>query len=193
MARRGPKPQPAAVKLAKGNPGRRPTGADPVENGEGPAKVTPPSWLKTDGLAVWKRLAPRLAALKLLTETDGETFGRYCRNFARWLKMQQRLDKEGEIYEIETASGKVRRADPAYVIGDRLERQLVAAEAVFGLNPAERQRIFAARADGAAAGLGDLFGQASAPQPAAPVRGKTKPSAPPPAEPARKGPVGFLQ
>ncbi len=48
------------------------------------------------------------------------------------------------------------RAHPATVIADRLERQLTTAEANFGLNPAERQRIFAARAAlGAAGGLFD--------------------------------------
>lgn len=190
MARRGPKPEPAAVKEAKGNPGRRKVGADPVDASKTSARVTAPAWLKDDGLAVWRRLAPRLSALKLLTETDAETFGRYCRNFARWLKMQARLDSEGEIYEIETASGLVRRADPAFLIGDRLERQLVSAEAVFGLNPAERQRIYAARAAGATAGV-DLFGNPTAPQKS---RGKGKAKAPAsPADPARKSPVGFLQ
>lgn len=180
MGRRGPKPEPAAVKEAKGNPGRRAVGADPAPTDEGKAKVAAPAWLKTDGLVVWQRLAPRLAALKLLTPTDAETFARYCKNFARWLKMQKRLDEMGEIYEIETASGTVRRADPAFVIGDRLERQLVSAEALFGLNPAERQRIFAARAT-KAPGEVDLFGRQPPAQPPAPK------------EPARKGAVGFLQ
>ncbi|TIU44697.1 MAG: P27 family phage terminase small subunit, partial [Mesorhizobium sp.] len=68
-------------------------------------------------LDVWNRLAPRVIGMKLLFPIDAETFGRYCRNFARWLKMQQRLDEMGEIYEIETASGKVRRADPSFIIG----------------------------------------------------------------------------
>lgn len=192
MARRGPKPQPAAVKVAKGNPSRRKVGTDPVEaTAKASARVTAPAWLKEDGLAVWKRLAPRLTSLKLLTETDAETFGRYCRNFARWLKMQKRLDEHGEIYEIETASGVVRRADPAFLIGDRIERQLVSAEAMFGLNPAERQRIYAARAAGATAVV-DLFGNPS--NPATPRRGKGAAKAPQSqAEPAGKSPVGFLQ
>ena len=159
MGRRGPKPEPAAVKVAKGNPGRRPIGTDasvassPIEAA---AMVSPPSWLEDGkGLEVWKRLAPRLAQMKLLGSIDVETFGRYCRNFSRWLKMQERLDKVGEIYEIETASGLVRRVDPSFLVADRLERSLVAAEACFGLNPAERQRIFAARA--ATGATGDLF------------------------------------
>ncbi|MCV3209615.1 phage terminase small subunit P27 family [Mesorhizobium sp. YC-39] len=190
MARRGPKPEPAAVKEAKGNPGRRAIGSD--STAEASAKtvvVAAPTWLKADGLKVWQRLAPRLASLKLLSQTDAETFGRYCRNFARWMKMQKRLDDIGEIYEIETASGKVRRADPAFLIGDRLERQLVTAEAVFGLNPAERQRIFAARAAaGSGAGDADLFGNRT---PAPRAKGKTRKQAPAPA--GSSSPIGFLQ
>lgn len=187
MARRGPKPEPAAVKAAKGNPGRRVIGADPVEDAtqsaaKAPlATVEPPKWLKKDGLLIWKRIAPRLISLKLLTQTDADTFARYCRNYARWLKMQARLDDMGEIYEIETASGVVRRPDPAYMIGDRLERQLVSAEAVFGLNPAERQRIFAARA-AKTTDPGDLFDEP-------PLRHNASQAKPAPAN----KPVGFLQ
>ena len=156
MGRRGPKPEPASVKIAKGNPGRRPIGEVPAVDGSG-AVVNPPAWLKKDGLRVWKRLAPRLQALKLLASIDAEAFARYCRNFARWLRMQETLDKEGETYESESPHGKYKRAHPAFLIADRLERGLVSAEANFGLNPAERQRLFAARASGS---LGDLFGGA---------------------------------
>lgn len=188
MGRRGPKPEPAAVKAAKGNPGRRAIGSDPDIDAKDAAvsQIAAPAWLKKDGLEVWKRLAPRLAKLKLLTPTDAETFGRYCKNFARWLKMQARLDKMGEIYEIETASGTVRRADPAFLIGDRLERQLVSAEAVFGLNPAERQRIYAARAAPGSHSDGDLFGQ----RPASAVGSQQ--TQPPAATTGGKA-VGFLQ
>jgi P27 family predicted phage terminase small subunit len=193
MGRRGPKPEPAAVKEAKGKPGRRPIGSDPVEPTEAsPARIDAPDWLKDDGRDVWARLAPRLVALKLLTLTDAETFGRYCKNFARWLKMQERLDELGEIYEIETASGVVRRADPAFLIGDRLERQLVSAEAVFGLNPAERQRIYAARANGAGSGTGDrdLFGHPNTPSVGKGKSGGARATA----SPARsKSAIGFLQ
>ncbi|RZJ19113.1 MAG: phage terminase small subunit P27 family [Brevundimonas sp.] len=159
---RGRKPDPASVKVAKGNPSRRRIGVDPVVQPARPGAVQPPTWLKGDGLKVWDRLSPRLELLKLLTPVDAEAFGRYCRNFARWLKMQERLDTEGEIYEIVTASGTVRRPDPAYMIGDRLERQLISAEDRFGLNPAERQRLFASRAT-TPDPAGDLFG--SRPEP----------------------------
>ena len=174
---RGPKPAPAAVKEAKGNPGRRRIGADPVvDAGIVVGGVAPPAWLKAEGLKAWKRLAPNLTRLKLLTPIDAEAFARYCRDLARWLKMQDRLDKMGEVYEIETASGKVRRPDPSFIIGDRIERALLAYEDRFGLNPAERQRLFAARSmtpDPAT----DLFGRRDD-SPATPAPEPERPASP---------------
>jgi hypothetical protein len=97
----------------------------------------------------------------------------------------------GMIYEIETASGKVRRADPSFMMADRLDRRLEAFEDRFGLNPAERQRIFAQRA--AVPSLGDLFGSR------APAQGQS-PAASTPATAAEAddafdggGPIGMLQ
>ena len=132
-----------------------------------------------------------MISLKLLTFADTETFGRYCRNFGRWLKMNEIIDKEGETYETETygaegtTGAKLKRVNPAFLIADRVERQLLAAEDRFGLNPAERQRIFAARAQSADPAARDLFDENGKRQsdPAA------KPAAP--AEPS-ESPVGFL-
>lgn len=196
MGARGPKPEPASVKVAKGNPGHRPIGADPVVEIEEikaaeaapQPKVAPPAWLKGEGRELWERLAPRLAAMKLLTQIDAYTFARYCKNFAMWLKMQRRLTRRGEIYEIETASGKVRRTDPAFLIADRLDKRLEAVEDRFGLNPAERQRLYAQRA--AIPSLGDLFTARGAP----PKPADKTPGSPPAQEDDFTGgsPVGFL-
>lgn len=187
--RPGPKPQSAAEREQK----------EPIRSKQSKRSATPevaaaidglqpPKWLKKEGLRIWQRLAPPLRDRRLLTQADAETFARYCRNFARWLKMQAELDKAGETYESESAHGKLKRVNPAFLIADRVERQLLAIEDRFGLNPAERQRIFAARAAGAGA-PGDLFG--NLPQPSEHRAGD------PAAEPAQaaepeQGPVGFL-
>lgn len=180
----GPKPQSAAEREQK-EPVRskhRPRPALPETPAGG---VNPPAWLKKEGLKIWQRLAPPLQRAKLLSQSDAETFARYCRNFARWLKMQKEIDKEGEAYESESQWGKLKRVNPAFLIADRIERQLLATEDRFGLNPAERQRIFAARA--AATNAGDMF---SAPQPdKRPDDVAAEPTQP--AEP-EQGPVGFL-
>ena len=161
MGRRGPKPEAASVKKQKGNPGRRPIGSDPLpteikKNLAGASAVAAPTWLNGEGLKIWNRLSTMLVGQNLLAQIDAEAFGRYCQNFARWLKMQKVLDDQGETYETESPHGTYLRANPAVGISDRLERQLLSAESNFGLNPAERQRLFAARAAGS---LGDLFGK----------------------------------
>lgn len=184
---RGRRPQPSAVKDQKAavrssRKRRAPSASADLAAAGG---VAPPTWLKEEGLKVWQRLAPTLRAAKLLTAADVETFGRYCRNFARWLKMQRIIDKEGEAYESESQWGKLKRVNPAFLIADRLERQLLAAEDRFGLNPSERQRIFAARAQ--TGNTGDLFSDKST------ERRADDPAAKPidPAQPI-ESPVGLL-
>lgn len=184
---RGRKPQAAAVREQK-RPVRSPHRQHPPLSEIATAGgVQPPSWLKTEGLRIWERLAPPLRAAKLLAQPDAEAFARYCRNFARWLKMQNDLDKEGEAYESEGQWGKLKRVNPSFLIADRIERQLLATEDRFGLNPAERQRIFAARA--AAGAQVDMFGSAPPPD-----RRASDPAAQPAqaAEPEDEQPVGYL-
>jgi P27 family predicted phage terminase small subunit len=181
----GPKPQSAAEREQK-EPVRskhRPRAALPDLPAGG---VQPPMWLKKEGLKIWERLAPPLRQAKLLSQSDAETFARYCRNFARWLKMQKDIDREGEAYESESQWGKLKRVNPSFLIADRIERQLLAVEDRFGLNPAERQRIFAARA--AASAPSGLFDQSAAPE------RRSDDAAAQPTQPAdpEQGPVGFL-
>lgn len=184
MARTGPKPKSAAVKRQRGSSGRRiAEDALPEVHAQGGAAtgVPAPDWLKDEALKVWDRLTPTLVAAKLVTAADAVAFARYCRNLARWLKMQTALDT-GETYSVTTASGTVHRAKPEFVIADRLERMLLASEDRFGLNPAERQRIMAARS---ASGVsGDLF--ASAPREGDPA------AQPAPAAKPVEGPLGLL-
>lgn len=130
-------------------------------------------------------MVPRLHAMKLISQTDAETFARYCRDFARWLKLQERLDKEGETYEIQTASGVVIRPHPAFMMCDRLDRKLESFEDRFGLNPAERQRLFAQRS--ALGAPPDLFGSAGSRTDSKP---QSAPNHPRPNVPT--SPVGFL-
>ncbi|WP_298698203.1 phage terminase small subunit P27 family [uncultured Brevundimonas sp.] len=148
------------------------------------AKGKAPSWLKDDGLKIWNDLGPKLRAARLLSVTDEAAFGRYCRNFGDWLKLRRALDKRGFSYDADTThGGKLRRADPDFLIADRLERQLLAMEDRFGLNPAERQRIIAARAQVPA---GDLFDGEPGSRPADPATTPAEAAAP------IDSPTGFL-
>lgn len=197
MGRRGPKPEAPEVRSQKAavRSTRKPRQRATSDETSAAGSISAPAWLKGEGLTIWRRLAPRLRAAKLLTAVDRETFARYCRNFARWHRLQQVLDEEGETYETETYIGaeegsgqagranRLKRAHPAFMIADRLERQLLAAEDRFGLNPAERQRIFVARA--ATGVTGDLFDQPTR-RPGDPAAEATQPAQP------DDSPIGML-
>ena len=76
MATRGRKPKPTALKVLEGNPGKRPLNdREPV-----PPKATLkcPAWLLPEAKKEWKRLAPALEAMGVLTMADLTAFEGYC-------------------------------------------------------------------------------------------------------------------
>jgi len=179
----GRRPDPAAVKAAKApvRSARQSAPAVAVE-AEVEGRLKAPAWLKGEALAIWEKRGPILRELRLLQASDELAFARYCRNFAKWLQLREQLDKRGYTYlATTTGGGKLRRADPAFLVADRLERQLLALEDRFGMSPSERQRIMTQRA---APTQGNLFpGQSRPDDPAA--------TAAPAADPV-ESPVGML-
>ena len=191
MGRRGPKPQPAGVKDQKAPVRSRQHKTQIAAPPSMPSNASDaPKWLKGEGLKVFQRMAPMLRGMKLLTDADVPAFARYCTHYARWLDLQKRLKKGGDIYEIETASGKVLRAHPAFTMAHNIDRMMLAFEDRFGLNPAERQRIMMARASTGAPH--DLFGSSQPQAKDAEKRdGDVATEAAPAAEPI-EGPIGLL-
>lgn len=78
MSKSGPRPQPSALKLIRGNPGRRPL----PENEPKPASGIPerPDDLDDVAAAVWDRLAPLLDDMHVLTVADGEALAHLCKD-----------------------------------------------------------------------------------------------------------------
>lgn len=149
----GRRPEPAGVKAAKApvrSTKAKPVAAEAIVQESG---LKAPAWLKGEGLAIWHKRAPMLRDMRMLGAADELAFARYCRNFAKWQQLRDGLDRRGYTYNaVTTNGGKLRRVDPAFMVADRLERQLLATEDRFGMNPAERQRIIAQRAAGAGQG-----------------------------------------
>lgn len=156
---RGRKPQPAAVKMAKGNPGRRPVPAEP--DGKTPGKVAvAPRELAKDARAIWTRMAPELTRLKFLRETDLSAFARYCEHLARWWSLTKDLRKEGETYETNSAHGNMLRVNPKFMVRERIEKRLEPLEDRFGLTPGARMQIMQRLAAAPPAlPAGGLFGE----------------------------------
>lgn len=72
----GPAPTPTALKILRGNPGKR--ALTKREPHPGVAPLNPPKWLGREGCIVWREYAPKLYALGLLTELDVELFAQAC-------------------------------------------------------------------------------------------------------------------
>lgn len=153
---RGRKPQPAAVRAVKAAVrSRRKPEAPVAEPAIALGDVVPPAKLGELGVQVWNALAPQLVASKLLTALDVPAFSRYCRLTARFEQAARIIDEDGLTYESVSAHGTLKRHHPAALLEMRYSRELSNLEASFGLNPGDRQRIFAERAR--IGGQGTLF------------------------------------
>lgn len=178
---RGRRPAPAAVKEARGNPGRRPLGDATAPALGDDALIAAPDWLNDEAASIWTRLAPDLAQMRLLARPDVATFGRYCHLFAQWLKASAAVEKSGMVVQTTSEHVTMDRLSKHFQAQLLLEKRLVDLEDRFGLNPANRQRIFALRAAGAGGG--------QAPQ--LPLGGNAEKPAGAEAAPPQ-GPVGLL-
>jgi len=180
----GPRPKPAAIKAQKAAVrSKRQAPAPTAETAAGQVRVAAPKHLKGKALEEWNLRAADLAALKLLTKVDAGAFARYCQNVSRWWGMMETLGKEGETYSVQSSHGKYIRPHPLAARADALENRLIALEDRFGLNPAERQRIMQARAQGGFSG--DLFDEPKATE-------KSEPGSPAAPAAASSSPVGLL-
>jgi P27 family predicted phage terminase small subunit len=126
MGRRGPRPQPTALRVLRGNPGKRPMNSDEPK----PAPIdslAPPVWLDPTATEAWRELAPKLVKLGLLTELDQQRFSMLCTHWSRW----RRLCEADPMGTDHTKAGLLRR-----------EAEIVARlSAAFGLDPASRTAL----------------------------------------------------
>ena len=136
MGRRGPPPKSSYLKALEGNPGKRPLKG----NNAKPRSVAPdcPDWLNAEAKAEWKRLAPELERLGLLTVLDRAAFSCYCQSFGHWVQAQRVLREHGMMYV--TASGRVRER-PEVAIAESSLKLMRAFAVEFGLTPNSRSRF----------------------------------------------------
>ena len=138
MATRGRKPKPTALKLLEGNPGKRPINEKEPIPPKGTVKC--PTWLEPEAKKEWKRLAPSLEAMGVLTQADLTAFAGYCQAYARWKEAEEFISQHGSIFQ--TPSGYVQQVPQVSIAQQNLKiMQIFCSE--FGLTPATRARIIA--------------------------------------------------
>jgi P27 family predicted phage terminase small subunit len=133
---KGRKPKPTAVKALQGNPGRRPLNkAEPKVDGA----TTAPRWLDKVGKQEWRRLAPKLQRLGLLTPADRALFAAYCRAYSRLVHADRFLRRQ-ESLVYATPSGSI-KPWPQEAIANQAVETMRKIATEFGFTPSSRSRI----------------------------------------------------
>ena len=146
METRGRKPKPTAIKVLEGNPGHRPLN----KNEPKPVKKAPscPKSLEPEAKKAWRRLAPQLERMGVLTEVDRDAFAAYCTAYARWKEAEDFMT-EHRTTIFKTPSGYYQQL-PQVSIAQSYLKIMNNLGTQFGLTPASRSRIIAGDGNGAA-------------------------------------------
>lgn len=137
---RGRKPVPTAMRVLRGNPGKR---ALPTDEPQAAAFLPdPPADLIGEGLAEWRRVGPHLLQLGLITALDAPAFIAYCRNWHRYVGAEQKVTEKGLIV---VAPSGFPIQNPYLAIANRALAECRAFWADFGMTPSARTRVKASK------------------------------------------------
>jgi P27 family predicted phage terminase small subunit len=157
----GPRPTPVALKLLRGNPGKRPIqrGFEPPLP---PLPPDPPVFLTGDALAEWYRIAKGLHLFGLLTPCDVAPLAAYCGAFARWKAAEETiarmaLSDPGTRALLVKGSEKQARPNPLVRMSAAAASDMVRYASEFGFTPAARSRIAAGIGPTTTSKFGDLL------------------------------------
>ncbi|MED0757400.1 phage terminase small subunit P27 family [Aneurinibacillus thermoaerophilus] len=145
MAGPGRPPKPTSLKVIQGNPGKRPLN----KNEPKPKAVAPkcPTFLDSEAKREWKRVAPELERLGLLTIVDGATLAAYCQAYSLWVtatkKINEHLKKYGKLtYEYTNKNGSTNEiVIPEIAIQEKALKQIKMFCTEFGFTPSSRTRM----------------------------------------------------
>lgn len=144
--RRGPRNKPTALKLVTGNPGHRPL--NEREPKPKPDMPPMPSWLDREAKSEWRRQAPELYAVGVLTIVDGSVLAAYCEAYSLWKRCSVRLQKQARNDDKALVEGVLVMTTNGNVILNPLQgacnvarRDMVRLAAELGLTPSSRANL----------------------------------------------------
>ena len=157
MGKRGPRPEPTIIKMAKGNPGKRPLN----KNEPKPAAdaIHPPDWVTGKSLDKWNEVVPKLIGMGVMTNADIDTLARYCTMHEQYVKYLDQVRRGLDVLVIRDDSGKVKymQSTPAATMMTKLAASMLRIEQEFGLTPSARSGIGASNAEKPRDELADFF------------------------------------
>lgn len=134
MAKRGPKPQPTKLRIAHGNPGKRPI-VD-VAKGPSPSRPEMPAWLGAVAQAKWRSVVPQIEATGVLAAVDVDIIAAYCVACQRLQVADEAIAKAD--LTISRGTGGL-APHPLIAIQDKAIRTIEKLGALLGLNPHSRR------------------------------------------------------
>lgn len=157
----GRKPTPTALKLVKGNPGKR--AINKKEAKIDLAEPTPPSFLSDDAKVEWGRVVSILYAAGLMTELDRAALAAYAQAYGRWAQAERALarmaakDELNSALMIKTSNGNAVQ-NPLVGIANKAKADMVRYALEFGMSPSARSKVDAKPADEKKDRLKEFFG-----------------------------------
>lgn len=141
MGKRGPRKQPTTLRLLRGD--RSKEGTPVGEPQPPPGDLSPPAHVQGAALEKWNEVAPKLAAIGLLTPNDLETLARYCLYFEQFVKYAEQIRRGLDVLVIRDKDGKVKyvQSTPAATMFVKLGQSMLRIEQEFGLTPSARSGI----------------------------------------------------
>lgn len=132
----GRRPKPTALKIAEGNPGKRPLNLNEPQFGGLPKC---PPHLNKNAKAEWRRISKELAAIGLLAAVDRAALAAYCASWARWIDAEESIQKFGTVIKSPKSGYPIQNP---YVSISNTSLDLMRKFLIeFGLTPASRSRI----------------------------------------------------
>jgi P27 family predicted phage terminase small subunit len=131
MGKRGPKPEPKALKVFKGTRFQRPDSVELL-----PASLpAPPAWLREHGRAVWLEVGPHIAAIGLVSSVDTGAFANYCDAWDDYFEAMKLIEVHGVLLPTDKGTMVMNPACRWKVSARQAIRQY---QGEFGLTPAAR-------------------------------------------------------
>lgn len=135
MAKSGRKPQPTALKIARGvRKDRIPVSEPPLLEGE----IEMPSYLDERAREEWGRMARLMGRMGILSASHGPALGLYCMSYSRLVNAEEQLRKEGST--VPTKLGG-HQSNPYVRIAREASRQMQSLLVEFGMTPSSSTRV----------------------------------------------------
>jgi len=135
MSNAGRKPVPTAMKVLRGNPGRRPINKNEPKPKTGVPRC--PAWLTPAGKKAFREMGSMLNDLGVMTEADKMALTLLCDAYAEYMEARAVIAEKGSTYETDRGTA----VRPEVKIAQDAWKRVRGLLPEFGLSPSSRTKI----------------------------------------------------